>query len=198
MKHTLMAAGLLALLVLAVCPLTVKAAEGEVNPFVVLEKVVRAASDGILANPKVKALKGGVMTVAPADIRMPGQAATDPDDKAMVEMITKAVQTKLATAFINGGGENLEVVDQVVVDKAMTKLNLDVKGLNDPDNWKPLADATGVKYILLGFFAASEDGAFSFDTRLVDLESKRAIAAAGGVGNVITGEIIPNGGAPAK
>jgi len=168
----------------------------DTNPFVVMEKAVRLASTGVLANPKVKALQGGVMTVAPIDLRLAG--ATSPGELAEVDMMARAVQAKLSTAFINNGGENLEVVDQAVVEKAMTKLNIDLKSLNDPDNWKPLAEATGAQYILLSFMAAANDGSFTFDARLVDLESKRAIAAAGGVGSAETGEITMDGGEPAK
>jgi hypothetical protein len=166
----------------------VQNAPQDVDPMVIFDKTVRLTTDSILASPKVKALKGEAMVVAPVTIQGPEMEENDMQE---VNALSQMVQTKLATVFINRGGENLEVIDQVVIGKVMKTLNIDQKALEDPDNWGPIAEKTGAKYILLSLATVTGDG-FSVDIRLVNLETKRAIAAGGVIGNTDTGVVTPS------
>jgi len=143
----------------------------------VLEQAAQEVSTQILASPKVKGLTGATMVVAPLCLLPPIE------DYNIENRAAQILQIKLAAAFINNGGEQVQVVDQVVVEKAMQDLKLDVEGIADPINWRALGGKMGVRCILLGTFALTGNE-FSLDARLVDLESKQALGAGGALGRL--------------
>jgi len=184
MHRILVMAGML--LALFILPSPAQAQGGEAHPMLVFELAAREVSAQVLASPKVKALKGGAMVIAPMDVVPPDQQDRDVDTAA------ELARTKLAAAFINGA--QLEVLDRVVLVKAMQELKLDAKGLADPANWPVLAQQTGAQYLLLGMLTVGGVDLFSLDARLVDLGSKRALGAGGVLASVKGGVVTPAAG----
>ncbi|MHB9105883.1 MAG: CsgG/HfaB family protein [Armatimonadota bacterium] len=113
---------------------------------------------------KVQAVKGKTLVIAEFEnINGKGDA------------VPRIFQEKLTTAFIRA--DHFEVVERAQLEKAMSEMKIDAKGLTDPDKRKELGKFLGADYMVVGS-VAEMNGIVSFDARIIAIETGRSISAA--------------------
>ena len=139
------------------------------------------AMSGVPAQPGLAML--GPITLLPAK-----EGGTEAET-ARIDALARTMEPRLAARLLERRGEVLQLLTPAAQARALRELGIDRNGLADPANWEVLAARTGVKYVLLGELAGGPG--FSLDMRLVEIATKRDVAAASLIGGDIEEMVNP-------
>ena len=159
------------------------AAAGGFDVVTLLKQLDGAATgmcDELLASKRLEGLKGEGLIVAPL--------WTNVDDKKddWIKNLVMLTQEKLTTQMIRLDKDaHFEVVDRAKLDAAMKAQKLDADAVRNPAVWPELSKVAGAKYLLTGCMIvmpvheAPLTVVFVFTTRVINLETGRALSASG-------------------